>query len=88
MLTDYYPEPDRRRFLAGLERVEARARDAFGGPFGELPAERKLQLVQALNRQAFAAPPRATAPSEQAASAAAAPAAPRTRSSRTTAPRP
>ncbi len=75
MLTDYYPAADRGRFLAGLERVEARAREAFGARFGALPAERQLQLVQALNRQAFAARPRpGTAPSEQA--VAAAPAAP------------
>jgi hypothetical protein len=56
MLSDYYPAADRRRFLAGLERVESRARAAFGAPFGALPAERQLQLVQALNRQAFAEP--------------------------------
>jgi gluconate 2-dehydrogenase gamma chain len=53
MLSDYYPEADRRRFLAGLERVESRAQAAFGARFGALPAERQLQLVQALNRQAF-----------------------------------
>ena len=77
MLSDYYPEADRRRFLAGLERVESRARDAFGARFGALPAERQLELVQALNRQAFAerGGPGA-APSEQAAAAAAAPADP------------
>jgi hypothetical protein len=62
MLTDYYPEADRRRFLAGLERVEARARDAFGARFGALPAERQLQLVQALNRQAFVELPNPTTP--------------------------
>jgi hypothetical protein len=77
MLGDYYPEADRRRFLAGLERVEARARDAFGARFGALPAERQLELVQALNRQAFAEPDGpGAAPSEQAAAAAAAPADP------------
>jgi hypothetical protein len=77
MLSDYYPEADRRRFLAGLERVESRARDAFGGPFGALPAERQLELVQALNRQAFAERPApGPPPSEPAAAAAAAPANP------------
>lgn len=53
MLSDYYADADRRRFLAGLERVEARARSAFGARFGALPAERQLELVRALNRQAF-----------------------------------
>jgi hypothetical protein len=77
MLSDYYTETDRRRFLAGLERVEARAKEAFGARFGALPAERQLVLVQALNRQAFAeARGPASAPSEQAAAAAAAPANP------------
>jgi gluconate 2-dehydrogenase gamma chain len=76
MLTDYYPEADRRRFLAGLERVEARAQSAFGARFGALPAERQLRLVQALNRQAFAERSGPTAPAEQAASAAAAPTSP------------
>jgi hypothetical protein len=77
MLTDYYTEADRRRFLAGLERVESRARDAFGARFGALPADRQLRLVQALNRQAFPAPASPeSAPSEQAAAAAAAPANP------------
>ena len=55
MLSDYYTPADRQRFLAGLERVEARARNAFGARFGALPAERQLALVQALNRQAFPA---------------------------------
>ena len=53
MLGDYYPAADRRRFLAGLERVEARARDTFGARLAALPAARQLELVEALNRQAF-----------------------------------
>lgn len=77
MLSDYYTEADRRRFLAGLERVESRAREAFGARLGALPAERQLELVQALNRQAFVEPRGAgAAPPEQAAAAAAAPANP------------
>jgi gluconate 2-dehydrogenase gamma chain len=77
MLTDYYPEADRLRFLAGLERLESRAQQAFGARFGTLSAERQLQLVQALNRQAFAdpVPPASTLPA-QAAAASAAPANP------------
>ena len=77
MLSDYYPAADRQRFLAGLERLESRAQAAFGARFGALSAERQLQLVQALNRQAFPDRSRtAAAPSEQAAAAAAAPANP------------
>jgi gluconate 2-dehydrogenase gamma chain len=56
MLTDYYSERDRQRFLAGLERVEARARRVFGESFGALAAERQGELVQALNREAFREP--------------------------------
>ena len=74
MLGDFYTEADRRRFLAGLERVESRARSAFGARFGALSAERQLALVQALNRQAFTEPiASGPAPSEQAAAAAAVP---------------
>lgn len=53
MLTDYYTEPDRQRFMAGLQRAEDRARRAFGKRFLELPTERQLELVQALNRATF-----------------------------------
>jgi hypothetical protein len=72
MLSDYYPPADRQRFLAGLERVESRARSAFGARFGALPAERQLELVQALNRQAFAerGDPGSAQPPGQAAAAA------------------
>jgi hypothetical protein len=77
MLSDYYTEADRRRFLAGLERMEARAQQTFGARVGALPAERQLRLVEALNRQAFPERGRpGSAPSEQAAAAAAAPADP------------
>jgi gluconate 2-dehydrogenase gamma chain len=68
MLTDYYTEADRQRFLAGLERAEARARRVFGEALLELVPERQLELVQALNRQAFRAPGAQTLiPPEQAA---------------------
>ena len=53
MLTDYYGEPERQRFMAGLQRADGRARRAFGEGFLELPSERQLELVQALNRAAF-----------------------------------
>jgi hypothetical protein len=53
MLTDYYPEDDRRRFLAGLGRADARARRVFGETFGNLAAERQGELVRALNQAAF-----------------------------------
>lgn len=68
MLTDFYDERARQRFMAGLERVDARARRAFGSSFLQLPPERQLQLSQALNRAAFQDPAARTAvPPEQAA---------------------
>jgi gluconate 2-dehydrogenase gamma chain len=53
MLTDYYSEGDRQRFLAGLVRADARARRVFGQGFGNLPSERQGELVRALNQAAF-----------------------------------
>ena len=55
MLTDFYGEDDRQRFLAGLVRVEAQSRRLFGEAFGNLEPERQGELVQAFNRAAFQA---------------------------------
>lgn len=66
MLADYYPAEERDRFLTGLARVDARAQRAFGKPFVEATADQQLQLVRALNRQAFADPAaRATSPDQE-----------------------
>ena len=56
MMADYYPAEERDRFLAGLSRVDDRARRAFGSPYLELDEGQQLQLVQALNRQALRDP--------------------------------
>lgn len=53
MLTDYYPEQSRTRFLEGLGRVEARAQRVFGRPYAELSPDEKLALTTALNRAAY-----------------------------------
>lgn len=53
MLTDYYPSEKRDQFLAGLDGVDDRARRRFGGDFTTLPRGQQLELVQALNREAF-----------------------------------
>jgi hypothetical protein len=57
MLTEYYPPEERQRFLAGLDRVDEYLRRAFGRRFLDTAPEQQLQLVQALNRQAFSDPP-------------------------------
>lgn len=63
MLTEHLAPADRERFLAGLTRVDARARSAFGRAFAELaPAERQTLVVE-LDRLAFLSEPAAdTAP--------------------------
>ena len=56
MLTDYYPAAERGRFLAGLERAEARARRAFGRSFLDSSPAQRTELVRALAGQAFPEP--------------------------------
>jgi hypothetical protein len=53
MLTGYYGSQRRDRFVAGLEGVDARARRVFGGRFLKLAPAQQLELVTALNREAF-----------------------------------
>jgi gluconate 2-dehydrogenase gamma chain len=56
MLTDFYPGDTRDRFLAGLDRVDARARERVGAAFDTLSPEQQLTLVQTLNRATFQSP--------------------------------
>jgi hypothetical protein len=53
MMTDYYPAEERDRFLAGLTRVDQRSERTFGVRFLEGDPAQQLDLVVALNRQAF-----------------------------------
>jgi gluconate 2-dehydrogenase gamma chain len=57
MISEYYPAEERRRLLTGLERVDECSRRAFDRRFLEATPEQQLQLVQALNRQAYQDPP-------------------------------
>lgn len=50
MLTDFYPAERRDRFLTGLDRVDARARERFGAAFDMLSPEQQRTLVEILNR--------------------------------------
>lgn len=66
MMAGYYPKEERDRFVAGLARVDQRARTAFGKPFVQAPAAQQLQLVHALNRQAMSDPAaQKTSPAEE-----------------------
>jgi gluconate 2-dehydrogenase gamma chain len=66
MMAEYYPAAERARFLAGLTRVDQRAQKAFGGPFLKAMPAQQLELVRALNKQAFDDPAAArTTPAQE-----------------------
>ncbi len=54
MLDEYYLGEDQRRFVSGLEMLEAQALDRFGAPFSECRVERQDELIEALARGATA----------------------------------
>lgn len=56
MLADFYPEDQRDRFLAGLERVDGYARRRYGARFVDLSDEQQVELAAALHDAAFPAP--------------------------------
>ncbi|MBV9879426.1 MAG: gluconate 2-dehydrogenase subunit 3 family protein [Gemmatirosa sp.] len=56
MLADYYPAAERARFLAGLDRVDARAQRAFGKAFLDGSSDQQAALVVALDQETFAKP--------------------------------
>ena len=62
MLTDYYKPADRDRFLAGLNRVDARAQRLHGKPFGALTKEQQTSIVFDLDKAAFTEAPAAPPP--------------------------
>jgi hypothetical protein len=53
MLAEYYPKADRERFVAGLARLDARARRRHGRAFADCTAEQQFAMVDALDAQAF-----------------------------------
>lgn len=56
LLTDFMPPKQRARLVAGLDRVDQRARRAFGRSFLEATPDQQRQLVTALNDAAYADP--------------------------------
>lgn len=60
MLASYYPEEERALFLAGLEDVDERARQAHGSGFLECTPEQQLDLLLELDRESFGADRSAT----------------------------
>ena len=56
MLAEYYTPDDRRRFLAGLEDVDARAKRSGGKSFLRLAPKEQVALLGELDRDAYAQP--------------------------------
>lgn len=61
MLASYYPEQERALFLAGLDGVDDRARQAHGARFLGCTPEQQRDLLLQLDREAFAPEPRGAA---------------------------
>ena len=55
MLADSYPDEERRRFLAGLSDVDARAQRSCGRAFLRCAAHEQRAVLDQLDREAFAA---------------------------------
>ena len=55
MLAQSYPAPERQRFLAGLDDVDARAQRTCGRPFLRCGAAEQRALLEQLDREAFGA---------------------------------
>ncbi len=49
MLTDWASRDTRAQIVAVLESIDKRAWDKFGGAFRELPAERRLEVMRAVD---------------------------------------
>lgn len=54
MLAEYYTPDERRRFLAGLDDVDARAKRSGGKSFLRLAAKDQVALIGELDRDAYA----------------------------------
>jgi hypothetical protein len=55
MLTDWYDDDDRKRFLAGLTSLDETSRETFGRAFLELAAEEQTAILEPLDRAGVAA---------------------------------
>lgn len=54
ILAEWVDETERAAFLAGLDGVDARSRDAFGVPFLDLATTQQTELVQAMDDEVTA----------------------------------
>ena len=53
ILTSYYKNEERQRFLAGLGDIDARANKANGAPFMKLTSAQQLALLTALDAESY-----------------------------------
>jgi hypothetical protein len=51
ILTEWFDDEDRGKFLAGLANVDKQSRDLFGKDFVDCPAAQQKQLITALDEQ-------------------------------------
>ncbi len=51
ILTEWYDDEDRTKFLAGLANVDTQSRDLFGKDFVDCPAAQQKQLLTALDEE-------------------------------------
>lgn len=53
ILSDYYKEDERKRFLDGLAQLEARSERELGAPFMKSPAKRQLALLTTIDAESY-----------------------------------
>jgi len=53
ILSDYYKDDERKRFLDGLAQLEARAEKELGAPFMKSTAAKQLALLTAIDAEAY-----------------------------------
>ena len=56
MLADFFPDDARRRFLEGLDGVDARANAMYGKPFAGIAPDEQTALLNALDEAAYPDP--------------------------------
>jgi len=53
ILSDYYKEDERKRFLDGLSQLEARAQRELGAPFMKSTPKRQLALLETIDAESY-----------------------------------
>jgi hypothetical protein len=56
ILSDYYKEDERRKFLDGLAQLEARAEKELGSPFMKAASKQQLELLTRIDAESYPPP--------------------------------